>query len=113
MTTNRPSNPRRQTAGTAVPQTPDPARRDGDDRAVPLGRLRADGRVPLPEADPHRQPGGPLGRAGSTRLHRQPSPRRLRSARRVAGMHGDLLGRPERMHGALDDFPMYDARPEA
>ena len=27
------------------------------------GRLRADGRVAVPEADPYRQPGGPLGRA--------------------------------------------------
>ena len=62
-------------------QTPDPARRDRGDRTVPLGRLRTDGRVQVPEADPHRQPGGPLGRAGSARLHRQPSPRWLRSAR--------------------------------
>ena len=61
-------------------QTPDPARRHGDHRPVPLGRLRPDGRVPLPEADPHRQPGRPLGRAGSARLHRQPSPSRLGAA---------------------------------
>ena len=65
-------------------QTPDPARRDGRDRPVPLRRLRADGRVPLPEADPRRRPGRPLGRAGSARLHRQPSPSRLGSPPRIA-----------------------------
>ncbi len=55
-------------------------RRDAYDRAVPLGRLRADGRITVPEADPHPQPGGSVGQAGSARLHRQPSPRRLRAA---------------------------------
>lgn len=36
------------------------------------------------EADPHREPGGSVGRAGSARLDRQPAPRRLRTAVRVA-----------------------------
>ena len=64
-----------------IHETSHAPRVDGDDRPVPLGRLRPDGRVPVPEADPHRQPGGPLGRAGGARLHRQPSPSWLRSAR--------------------------------
>ena len=38
----------------------------------------------FPEADPGRQPRCPLGRAGGARLHRQPSPSRLGSPRRVA-----------------------------
>ena len=66
---------------------------NGDDCAVPLGRLGADGRVPLPEAHSHWQPGGPVGRAGSARLHRQPSPSWLRSAGRVAGAQRDPLDR--------------------
>ena len=60
--------------------------------------MMAESRFPKP--NPHRQPGGPVGRAGSARLHRQPAPRRLRAARRVAGMYGDL------------DVPLHDARPE-
>ena len=61
--------------------------------------LRLDGRVPFPETDPHRQPGRALGRAGGARLHRQLSPRRHRPPRCIAGMHGDLLRRPEWVHG--------------
>ena len=65
-------------------QTPHPARCDSGDRPVALGRLRHDGRVSLPKADPHRQPGRPVGRAGDPRLHRQPPLRRLRVTGRVA-----------------------------
>ena len=42
-------------------------------------------------------PGGPVGRAGSARLHRQPSPRRLRPARGVAET---IPGTPDRQHGS-------------
>ena len=78
MTTNRDATPRRPTAGTAAPRLLTLRDVNRADRAVALGRLRPDGRVPVPETDPHRQPGGPLGRAGGARLHRQPPPSRLR-----------------------------------
>ena len=94
MTTNRQPTPQSQTAGV-MPRLL--TLRDVT-AATALSRsavyaLMAESRFPKP--DPHRQPGGPVGRAGSARLHRQPSPSRLRSARRVAGT---IRGPHDRQH---------------
>ena len=80
MTTNPHATPVQPSAGDAMPRLL--TLRDVT-AATTLSRsavyaLMAESR--FPEADPHRQPGRPLGRAGSARLHRQPSPSRLGSA---------------------------------
>ena len=78
MTTDRDATRRRPIAGPAVPRFL--TLRDVT-AAIALTRsavyaLMAESL--FPEADPHRQPGGPLGRTGGARLHRQPSPSWLR-----------------------------------
>ena len=81
MTTNPHATPEQPSAGAAMPRLL--TLRDVT-AATALSRSAVyahDGRVAVPEGDPHRQPGRSLGRAGSARLHRQPAPRRLRTAR--------------------------------
>ena len=79
MTTNREATPEHPSA-SAVPRLL--TLRDVT-AATALSRsavyaLMAESRFPKPI--PHRQPSRPLGRAGSARLHRQPSPGRLGAA---------------------------------
>ena len=85
MQTDHSSTPRPEVAASAMPRLL--TLRDVT-QATALSRsaiyaLMAES--PLPEADPYWQPGGPLGRAGSAGLYRQPSPRRHRAASRLAG----------------------------
>ena len=67
-------------------KTPDPARRDRGDCPVAVGRVRADGRVPLPEADPWSAAGRFGGSSKRCSTSSPAVPELLRSAGRVAGM---------------------------
>lgn len=68
-----------------------PARRgDESDHLVPCGRLRPDGAILVPEAHPHRQPRGALGRAGSARRHCQSTPWWIRAIGRSAARRSTI-----------------------
>ena len=56
MTTNRHAFPRRETAGTGMPRLLTLRDITAVTALFPLGRLHADGRVPIPEAHPDRDP---------------------------------------------------------